>query len=146
MQLRFFKRHSSFMTSAVTSCAVDRDVALGHCETIDVQGQIGIMPAFLALLGPHPGRLPAPQCELPWGFTHKETLNAALRNRFHRPSRPKRTGPRDDRALPSDGHFAKRPHSPSGRLGPASTDLPNPKSPQSALRAHEHRVRPADAG
>jgi hypothetical protein len=30
------------------------------CAAIDVQGKIGIMPAFLALPGPHPGRLPAP--------------------------------------------------------------------------------------
>ena len=53
---------------------------------IDLQGQIGIMPAFLALPGPHPGRLSAPpgiyQRIYPQGLTHKETNQCGITRSF----------------------------------------------------------------
>ena len=53
---------------------------------IDLQGQIGIMPAFLAIPGPHPGRLFAPpgiyQRIYPQGLTHKETNQCGITRSF----------------------------------------------------------------
>src|SRR3984885_16301851 len=71
--------------------------------------------------------------------------HAPLRDRFYRPSGPKRARDRDDRALPYARHRPQRPDSPSRGLGPQAARLPDPENPQGALRSDEHRVRPGDA-